>query len=161
MTSLERAIAVIKGKIPDRVPVLHNFCIAAEMMDESYSAIFTDAQKIAQSQINAWERFRHDILLVEVGTTTTVEAMGCKVTYRDKDAPVIENPLLEKLSDVKYLDIPDPYNSGIQMREMIKAIKIITKKIGNKVFVMGLPALSRFLKSFPALREEESLYLPA
>jgi len=138
MTSLERAMAVIKGKIPDRVPVdLHNFCIAAEMMNEPYSVVFTDAQKIAWSQINAWERFRHDILLVEVGTTTTAEAVGCKVTYRDKDAPVIENPLLEKLSDVKYLKVPDPYNSGIQMREMLEAIKIITQKIGDKVFVMG------------------------
>jgi len=138
MTSFERAVTVIRGKIPDRVPVdLHNFCVAAEMMDEPYSAIFTDAQKIAQSQINAWGRFRHDILLVEVGTTTTAEAVGCKVTYRDKDAPVIENPILEKLSDVKYLKVPDPYNSGVQMREMIEAVKIIVKKIGDEVFVMG------------------------
>jgi len=37
MTSLERAIAAIKGRIPDRVPVdLHNFLVASEMMGESY-----------------------------------------------------------------------------------------------------------------------------
>lgn len=138
MTSLERAIATVKGRIPDRVPVdLHNFLVAAEMMGESYSAVFMDAQKIAQSQINAWERFRHDILLVEVGTATLAEAVGCKVTYREKDAPVVGSPLLERLGDVKYLKIPDPYNSGGQMREMIEAIKIITKKIGDEVFIMG------------------------
>ena len=138
MTSLERAMAAVKGKIPDRVPVdLHNFLVAAKMMGEPYSTVFTNAQKIAQSQINAWERFKHDILLVEVGTTTTAEAVGCKVIYRDKDAPVVGNPLLDKLSDVKYLKLPDFYNSGGQMREMIEAIKIITKKIGDKVFIMG------------------------
>jgi uroporphyrinogen decarboxylase len=138
MTSLERAMATVQGRIPDRVPVdLHNFLVAAEMMEEPYSAIFTDARKIAQSQINAWERFRHDILMVEVGTTTLAEAVGCKVTYRDKDAPVVESPLLERLSDVKYLRLPDPYKVGGQMREMIEAIKIITKKTGDKVFVMG------------------------
>jgi len=62
MTSLERAMAAVKGRIPDRVPVdLHNFLVAGEMMGGSYSAVFTDAQKIAQSQINAWQRFRIDI----------------------------------------------------------------------------------------------------
>jgi len=138
VTSLERALTAINLGIPDRVPVdLHNFCVAAEMMGGSYEDIFTDGKKIAQSQILAWEEFRHDVLLVEVGTTTTAEAVGCKVQYRVHDAPVVTEPLLDNLKDVDKLKVPDPYRSGIQMREMLKAVRILRDKLADKVFIMG------------------------
>jgi len=138
VTSLERALTVLNLGIPDRVPVdLHNFCVAAEMLKEPYGDVFTDGEKIAQSQILAWEKFRHDILLVEVGTTTTAEAVGCKVQYRDHDAPLIAEPLLKNLEDVNKLEVPDPYRSGIQMREMLKAVRILRNKLGDEVFIMG------------------------
>jgi len=138
MTSLERALTVINLGIPDRVPVdLHNFCVAAEMLGESYESVFTHGEKIAESQILAWEEFRHDILLVEVGTTTTAEVVGCEVEYRDHDAPFVTKPVLSRLEDINKLEVPDPYRSGIQMREMLKAVRILKDKLGDKVFIMG------------------------
>jgi MtaA/CmuA family methyltransferase len=129
---------VISLNRPDRVPVdLHNFCIAAEMLGESYGDVFTDGEKIAKSQIFAWEEFRHDILLVEVGTATTAEAVGCTIQYRDHDAPLVAEPVLKNLEDVSKLEVPDPYRSGLQMKEMLKAVRILKDRVGDEVFVMG------------------------
>lgn len=119
------------------VPIaLHNFLVCAELMKRPYGEIFIDGTLIAESQIKAYEIFSHDILMVEVGIATLAEACGCVVEYADKAAPWIKKPVLEKISDGKYLKIPDFKKDG-HIPEMVKAVKILKKEIGNEVYIMG------------------------
>lgn len=121
----------------DFIPVaLHNFLVCAELMKMPYGEIFTDGRLIAESQIKAYEIFDHDILMVEVGIATLAEACGCTVEYPDREAPWIKKPLLEKISDVKYLKVPDMKKAG-HIPEMLKAIKILKKEIGDEVYING------------------------
>ena len=119
------------------VPIaLHNFLVCAELMNKPYGEIFVDGTLIAESQIKAYEIFNHDILMIEIGIATLAEACGCDVEYTNKDAPWIKKPVLEKISDVKYLKIPDFKKDG-HIPEMVKAVKILKKEIGDEVYIMG------------------------
>jgi len=127
----------IKLKKCEFVPIaLHNFLVCAELMKRPYGETFTDGVLIAESQIKAYEIFNHDILMVEVGIATLAEACGCVVEYDDKAAPWIKKPVMQKISDVKYLKIPDIRKDG-HIPEMLKAVKILKKELGNEVYIMG------------------------
>jgi uroporphyrinogen decarboxylase len=159
----------IKLKNCDFVPIaLHNFLVCANMMKMPYGEIFTDGKLIAQSQIKAFEIFRHDILMVEVGIATLAEACGCIVDYPDKEAPWIRKPVLDKISDVKYLKIPDMKKAG-HIPEMIRAIKILKDELGNEVYINGradqgpfslaaeLLGMNNFLISLADKKNEEDI----
>jgi uroporphyrinogen decarboxylase len=61
MNSLERVQAVISGKTPDRVPVcLHNFMMAAREAGIPMERYRVDPKAIAQTHLQAWEKYGHD-----------------------------------------------------------------------------------------------------
>jgi uroporphyrinogen decarboxylase len=137
MNRRENVDNCIKLKKCDFVPIaLHNFLVCAELMKMPYGEIFTDGKLIARSQIKAYEIFNHDILMVEVGIATLAEACGCAVEYPDREAPWIKKPLLEKISDARYLEVPDMKKAG-HIPEMLKAINILKKEIGDEVYING------------------------
>lgn len=137
MTSLERVMTVIAGGIPDRVPTdLHNFLPAARAAGMKLSECMRNGGLLAESQILAWRRFRHDMLLVENGTAALAEAMGCGVIYPDDTAPLAVEPALARLEDADKLRPPDP-EKDFPLPEILKAVTILRREFGDRVFVMG------------------------
>lgn len=137
MTSLQRAMTVIRGGIPDRVPTdLHNFLMAARMAGMPLSQCLRSGDLMAESQIAAWRYFRHDILLVENGTTAMAEAMGCGIHYTEVAAPRIVEPVLKSLNDIDKLELPDP-EKVYPVCEVLKAVRILRRELGDTVFIMG------------------------
>ena len=136
-TSLERVLTVISGRIPDRVPTdLHNFLPAAKAAGMKLSECLRRGELMAESQILAWRRFGHDMLLVENGTAALAEAMGCGVIYPDDTAPLAVEPALRELKDVGRLRPPDPERE-FPLNEVLKAVAILRREFGDRVFVMG------------------------
>lgn len=137
MTSLERVMTVIAGGVPDRVPVgLHNFLMAARMAGIPLSECLQSGEKMAESHLVAWRRFQHDMILVENGTTAMAQAFGCSVVYRDDMAPRVVDPVLKDLRDADKLRVPDP-QKDFPLTEGLKAISILRRELGDKVFIMG------------------------
>jgi len=137
MTSLERAMAVIEGRIPDRVPTdLHNFLMAARMASIPLSQCLQSGELMAESHLVAWRYFGHDMILVENGTTAMAQAMGCGVRYTDEAAPRVVDPVLKSLDDVDKLRMPNP-ECDFPLNEILKAVRILRQEIGDKVFIMG------------------------
>jgi uroporphyrinogen decarboxylase len=136
-TSFERVTAVIAGRIPDRVPTdLHNFLLAARLAKLPLAECLRSGELMAESQIVAWRRFRHDMLLIENGTAALAQAMGCGVLYADETAPLAVEPALEKLEDVERLEPPDP-ERDFPLTEVLKAVSLVRREFGDLVFVMG------------------------
>lgn len=138
MNSVERTLCVLSHRIPDRVPVdLHNFQVTARMMNPgSYADFFRDGEAMAEGHIKAWERFGHDVILVENGTAALAEACGTTVIYQDDAAPVAKEPAITSLDQVDKLQIPDPYSVPV-LSENLKATRIVASTLGEKAFVIG------------------------
>jgi uroporphyrinogen decarboxylase len=130
-------MTVIAGGIPDRVPTdLHTFLMASRMAGLSLSECLQSGDLMAESQIVAWRRFRHDMLLIENGTAALAQAMGCGVFYADDTAPLAVEPVLKRLEDIDDLRPPDP-ERDFPLTEVLKAVSLIRREFGDQVFVMG------------------------
>lgn len=138
LNSVERTLRVLHHQLPDRVPVdLHNFQVTARIMNpDSYADFFRDGEAMAEGHINAWERFGHDVILVENGTAALAEACGVQVIYQADAAPVAKEPAIKSLDDVDALEVPDPYRVPV-LSENLKATRIVAGTLGQKAFVIG------------------------
>jgi uroporphyrinogen decarboxylase len=138
MNSVERTLRVLQHQLPDRVPVdLHNFQVVARLMEvQSFADFFRDGEAMAEGHIKAWERFGHDVILVENGTAALAEACGVHVVYQDDSAPVAKEPAIKSLDDVHMLPVPDPYKVPV-LRENLKATRVVAAALGDKAFVIG------------------------
>ena len=137
MTGLERMLRTLKGEAVDRIPVaLHNYLMAANMMGIPLDEYCKSGELLAQAQINAWEVFGHDVLMVENGVTAMAEAIGCKVACSPNQPPHVSQCTLKSLDDIGKLKRPIPAESP-SLRELLKAVRLIKKHVGDKAFVMG------------------------
>ncbi|AOQ23489.1 Uroporphyrinogen decarboxylase [Moorella thermoacetica] len=137
MNSLTRTLMTINLELPDRVPVdLHSFAVAAYSTGKPLGEVFKNGQLMAEAQLNLWERFRHDVILLENGTTAMAEAMGCQVAYPDDIPPKVVEPALKRLEDVDKLRLPDP-GSDATLPQLLAATGRVVSEVGQEVFVMG------------------------
>ena len=79
MTSLERCLTVIRGGIPDRVPVcLHNFLMAAREAGIPLEKHLTEPAAAARAHLLAVAKYGYDCILIDLDTTMLAEAMGAR-----------------------------------------------------------------------------------
>ena len=139
MTSLERCMAVLEGKVPDTLPVVpQSFMLAVETAGMKIGDVNRSGKKMAQCHIISQEKYGYDGCVIDFDDASLAEAVGAKVIYRDDEpATVNENePFLKNLRDVYDLDIPDPASSG-RLNEWLEATRTLKEAIGDHVFIMG------------------------
>lgn len=138
LTSLDRTEKTLRGELPDRVPTdLHNFLVTARLMGvTSYPEFFRNGEAMAEGQIKAWQRFGHDVLIIENGTAALAEACGVQVTYLENSAPVALQPAIRSLDDVDKLQVPDPYKVPV-LSENLKATRLVCEEVKDRAFVIG------------------------
>lgn len=138
MTSLERVMTTLDHRIPDRVPVdLHNFLTAVHHAGLPLGEALQDGELMAESQLTYWRDFGHDVLLVENGVIAEAQACGCEAAYPVDQPPDLRSHILaEGLDRVLDLEVPDPFTTP-PMCEVIKAVRILRREIGDRVFIMG------------------------
>ena len=137
MNSLERAFAVMDGKIPDRVPIaMHNFLFAARYAGMPLADCLQSGEMMAASHLKVWRAFKHDLILVENGTTAMAGAFGCGIGFSQDTAPRVIDPVLKSLNDVDKLQIPDP-RKATPLVAVQRAVSILRRELGNAVFIMG------------------------
>lgn len=140
MTSLERAMATIRHRIPDRVPVdLHNFLSTITYAGFPMGQALQDGEMLAEAQILFWRDFRHDVLLVENGVVAEAQACGCGVEYSDDGPARVSEHILAGdggLEKVAGLVVPDPWTSP-GMSVVLKAVQVLRRELGDQVYIMG------------------------
>jgi uroporphyrinogen decarboxylase len=137
MTAVERVETVLRGGIPDRVPVdLHNFLMTAQASGLPFPEYLQNGEAMAEGQLKAWREFGHDVLVLENGTAALAEACGVGVEYLDNSAPVARRPAIQSLDEVDKLVVPDPYQAH-PLKENLKATRLVVQAVGQAGFVMG------------------------
>lgn len=156
-TSLERCMTVLKGGIPDRVPVcLENFQHAAALAGYTLRDYCLDGEKMAAAHITAWEKYGHDMIDLENGVAALAQAAGCEVRFTDHAPPWIIRPALESIEEVGQLKPVDPHQDAT-LPEMIKATRLIAKELGHHVCLLAEADQGPFSLAAEILGPEELL----
>lgn len=120
----------------DRIPIdLHNFTVSAEQLGKSYSTIFHSGELMAKAQIKQWEKYNHDMLLLENGTAALAEVLGCDIVFPKDSPPRLNGPAITHLSDISSLPKPDPTTEGT-LPELLKATRLVKDELSDQ-FIMG------------------------
>jgi MtaA/CmuA family methyltransferase len=116
---------------------LLNFMPAAAEAGMSLREYCTDGRAMAEAHIAAWERYRHDMVDLENGVAALASAVGCEVGFEsDMSPPWVRRPALERLEDVDLLRPIDPTSDGL-LPEMLLATRIISERLGDRVFLLA------------------------
>jgi uroporphyrinogen decarboxylase len=135
--SIERVETVLRGDIPDQVPIdLHNFLMVAQASGLPFPEFMQSGEAMADGHIAAWREYGHDLIILENGTVALAQACGCQVEYISGSAPVHIAPAIGSLDEIDKLIIPDPFQVH-PLTENLKATRIVSKEIGKQAFIMG------------------------
>ena len=95
MNAKERVEAVLRGRMPDRVPVcLHNFLPAAHEAGIPLEQYLTNPRATADAHLQAIEKYGHDCILIDLDTTMLAEAMGAKRNFTPGAPGHVEAPAI-------------------------------------------------------------------
>ena len=82
MTGYERVSEVLKGNIPDRIPVMmHNFLMAAREAGLTMEEFRSSANHMSMAMIKACQTYELDGIFLDVDTALLASACGARVKY--------------------------------------------------------------------------------
>lgn len=139
MTSLQRVQAVMRGEVPDRLPVIpQNFLFCAFTAGYHIGQINRNPAKMADSHRVCQEKYGYDGCVIDVDDATMAEACGARVIYRDENVATVDehHPILNDLRDIDNLHMPNPYKDG-RIPLWLETTQRLMEKIGDHVFIMG------------------------
>lgn len=139
MTSLERCMAVLEGRMPDMLPVVpQSFMLAVETAGYRIGDVNRNGRKMAQAHIVSQEKYGYDGCVIDFDDATIAEAVGAKVIFRDDEPAIVDEqqPVLKNLRDVYGMPIPDPQRSG-RLCEWLEATQRLREAIGDHIFILG------------------------
>jgi uroporphyrinogen decarboxylase len=158
MNSLERIVAAVNLAPVDRVPVIAQvFGHAARLVEMPLRRYLTSGADLAAAQLAALERYGYDAVfaLMDVGVET--EAAGSVLNYYDEQYPDVAAYALAAVDDLPKLSVPDP-RTAVRMPELLEAISILRRELGNQVAVVGC-VLGPMTLATQLLGIETALYL--
>lgn len=156
MNSLERTMAVVSGRLPDRVPVcLHNFLLASREAGIPLEKYLSEPEAAARAHLQAVEKYGHDCILIDLDTTMLAEAMGARRDCTPGEPGHIAAPAIQSLEEVERLRPVDPERDG-RIPALLEAVRIMRRQVGDQVAIRGnadqcafsLAGLLRGMQSF-------------
>lgn len=157
MNSLERVVAAITHKNPDRVPVIA-VSITRSLQEAGYTLqdAINDGKKIAQGKIAAHEEFQDDGIVAALDLFVEPEALGARTELREHVPIVVEWPLAKDKGAIDRLEIPDPHKDG-RMPVILEELKVLWPRYKDTVAIG--PVTSGPITCASNLRGVENLLL--
>lgn len=139
MTSKERVMACFQRKNFDRAPVINPTSIANVECMELTSAYFphvhTDSQRMAALASAGHDILGFDTVSPYFSVLQESSALGCDVNWGSTDTlPSLHSHPLESPEDFK---MPEDFFDRKPIRTVLEAIKLLKKKYGDEVAVVG------------------------
>ncbi len=158
MNSLERINAAVRFEASDRTPVIPQvFGHAAVMAGVPLDAYVQDGALIADCQTKALERYGYDAVFTVMDVNVEAEALGSHLRYRKGQYPVIDQYAFADGQDWSGCSVPAP-QAVRRMAEMLKAIRLLRRTVGNEFLIVGCVAGPLTLAS-QLLGAERALYM--
>jgi uroporphyrinogen decarboxylase len=156
MTSLERTLATLSHKEPDRVPLFLNLTMhGARELNQPIKTYYAEAQLVVKGQEILRKKYGHDCLTGFCYGAAEVEAFGGSTLFFDNGPPNAGAPPIRDLEAISSLEVPDPRDCPPLLR-MLEATRTLADRYGDSVPVAGV-AISPF--SLPVMQLGFSRYL--
>jgi MtaA/CmuA family methyltransferase len=139
MNHLERCLAVLDGRIPDRIPVIpQTLMFAAETAGAKVGELARSAAKMVEAQVVSQARYGYDGCVIDFDDASLAEACGAKVIFRADEPAVVDesDPVVKDLDAVDALVPPDPWRAG-RLPVWLDATRQLAERIGDHVWIMG------------------------
>lgn len=125
MTGYERISEVLKGNIPDRIPVMmHNFLIAAQEAGLTMEEFRSSSKHISEAMIKACQTYELDGIFLDMDTALLAGACGARVKYPKDIAAVCEDMQTRSISqiieDLKKVDLKNDERVKIYLEAVEK-----------------------------------------
>jgi len=141
VTGKERIFAVLNHQKPDRMPCFGaNSTVTYEQM-EKVQAFWPEAHEkgelMAKQAMAAYTMLGFDAVRVPFCQTFEAEALGCTVkSGKTKGIPGIDHPPTRYTLDDTPV-FPDDFLSRGRIPELLKAVRIIKKEVGDEVAIVA------------------------
>ena len=138
MTSKQRAFCVLNGEAPDRTPVFPLIMsFAAKGINKSYKEFASNAEVLAQAQINIAQKYNVDVITVCSDAFRISADLGGEIMFPDDTPPHLKAPLVKNLLDFKSLKRPDLSLSSTRCYDRARAVGLISKELAQTHAVFG------------------------
>ncbi len=135
ISGMERIQKTLSQERADRVPVVAELgTITAQTKGVSVRRYVQDGEIIAHCQIAAAENCECDAVIAIADLSVEAEAIGCPVVFPEHNTPYVQSPVLESISDLKKLEVPDPHTKG-RMPEILKATRLMKANSNGRIVV--------------------------
>jgi [methyl-Co(III) methanol-specific corrinoid protein]:coenzyme M methyltransferase len=141
MTSRERVLAALRRQPVDRTPVVNPTSVATVELMDLVDAPFPDANRepelMARLAATGHTELGFDSIMPVFSIIQESSALGCKIQWEQKDNwPTVRmrEPIYESPDDI---GIPDDFLDHPDMRCVIEAIRILRRRFGDEVAIIG------------------------
>ena len=136
MTGLDRCLKVLRGKIPDRIPVVpHLTNFAIWYCGHKRKDVLSDPQKLADCMVKLCEDFNLDGLEFVIDTAVAPEALGAQVSYRDDEPAAVMGGAISNYDQVVDLPMIDPHRDG-RIPICLEVVRLLRKRLGDHVLIV-------------------------
>lgn len=135
MTPKERALALFSKKEVDRMPIKLFSPYIGMNFGASYEEAFGNAKSRAHWLIEGYRRFGQDGLSVNYRIDGIPAAFGAPSTYDPAGIPIVKEPVISDLSDIKTLSLePLEFKNDRNAQIAFDAVQYIQDELHDEVF---------------------------
>ncbi|MCE5200594.1 MAG: uroporphyrinogen decarboxylase family protein [Armatimonadota bacterium] len=137
MTSLQRTLDFISGRMTD-VPPFHPIIMqfAADYAGTDYCDFCLKPEKKVHAMIECADHFNLDWVTVMSDPYVEADGFGLQVAYPKNSLPHNVGLLINDISDVKNLKVPE-FCESQRMQNRVKEIELFNQQVGEKYFIVG------------------------
>ncbi|MEL7635488.1 MULTISPECIES: uroporphyrinogen decarboxylase family protein [Sporomusa] len=158
MTPAQRAAAIAKGSLADRLPCNPNIANGtARIYGCKISEFKHNPKAIAQAQMAAYHKFGGDSLRIFTDLFPWAEAMGATVSYPEDDTADLLKPAIVSVQDIDKLRPADPYKDG-RLPVQLEAMKYL-KELAKDEVPCSAGIVGAFTNAFFLFSTNETLKL--
>ena len=115
---------------------LQNMVLAAQAAGHDFPVVYGNSDLVVQGHLSEWEKYRHDGIIIDVGTHAAAEAVGCRVEYAPGELPRVTGPLISEWSEASSLQQPD-ICSTFPLTVVLQAVRALKKKVGRHAVIIA------------------------
>ncbi len=139
MTQKEIVSAILRGKIPPRIPVMPiTMMFAADQIGRPYGEYARDHKVLVEAQIATAEKFKFDYVSVISDPAREAADFGADIHFFPDQPPAVDesNALLLDKTRLAGLKLPNPIGGG-RMYDRIRGVSLFKEKVGKEFFIEG------------------------
>lgn len=137
MNGYQRVVAALKGEKADKIPVmLHNFIMAAREHGVTMQQYRNSPEVIAETFIEAIEKYRYDGIIVDIDTVTLAGAVGVGLDFPVNNPARSDAGNIRRLDDVIHLK-PPRVEDYRYIQIWLEAVRLLKKYFNNDIYIRG------------------------